>query len=107
MQVMYERCAGVDVPKKTVVACVLTLVGQATRTFGTVTADLLSLADWLLACSCTHVAIESTGDSWKPGFNILAGTFEVLLVNAQHVKVVPGRKPRGEPRFTASRTGKT
>jgi transposase len=97
MQVMHERCAGLDVHKKTVVACVLIPDGQGgwcqeTRTFGTMTADLLALADWLLACGCTHVAIESTGDYWKPVFNILEGTCEVLLVNAQHVKAVPGRK---------------
>jgi transposase len=92
MQVMYECCAGLDVHKKTVVACVLTPAGQETRTFATMTADLLALADWLLACGCTHVAIESTGDYWKPVFNILEGTCEVILVNAQHVKAVPGRK---------------
>jgi transposase len=92
MQVMYERCAGLDVHKKTVVAWVLTPAGQETRTFATMTADLLALADWLLACGCTHVAIESTGDYWKPVFNILEGTCEVILVNAQHVKAVPGRK---------------
>ncbi|MDQ3830571.1 MAG: IS110 family transposase [Candidatus Tectomicrobia bacterium] len=97
MQVMHERCAGLDVHKKTVVACVLMPDGQGgwcqeTRTVGTMTAELLALADWLLACGCTHVAIESTGDYWKPVFNILEGTCEVLLVNAQHVKAVPGRK---------------
>jgi transposase len=92
MQVMYERCAGLDVHKKTVVACVVTPVGQATRTFATMTADLLALADWLLAYGCTHVAMESTGDDWKPVFNILEGPCEVILVNAQHVKAVPGRK---------------
>jgi transposase len=92
MQVMYERCAGLDVHKKTVVAWVLTLTGPETRTFSTMTGDLLALADWLLACGCTHVAIESTGDYWKPVFNILEGTCEVILVNAQHVKAVPGRK---------------
>jgi transposase len=92
MQVMYERCAGLDVHKKTVVACVLTSEGQETRTFGTMTVELLMLADWLLAWGCTHVAIESTGDYWKPVFNILEGTCEVVLVNAQHVKAVPGRK---------------
>jgi transposase len=97
MQVMYERCAGLDVHKKTVVACVLIPDGQGgwgqeIRTFGTMTVDLLALSDWLLACGCTHIAIESTGDYWKPVFNILEGTCEVLLVNAQHVKAVPGRK---------------
>jgi transposase len=92
MQVMDERCAGLDVHKKTVVACVLTPEGQETRTFGTMTAELLTLSDWLLARGCTCVAIESTGDSWKPVFNILEGTCEVVLVNAQHVKTVPGGK---------------
>jgi transposase len=89
---VYERCVGLDVHKKTVVACVLTPEGQETRTFGTMTAELLALADWLLASGCTHVAIESTGDYWKPVFNILEGICEVILVNAQHVKAVPGRK---------------
>jgi transposase len=92
MQVMYERCAGLDVHKKTVVACVVTPEGQEIRTFRTMTVDLLGLSDWLLVCGCTHVAMESTGDYWKPVFNMLEGTCEVLLVNAQHVKAVPGRK---------------
>jgi transposase len=96
MQVMYERCAGLDVHKKTVVVCVLTPEGHETRTFGTMTAELLALADWLLAWGCTHVAIESTGDYWKPVFNLLEGTCEVILVNAQHVKAVPGRKTDGK-----------
>jgi hypothetical protein len=97
MHIMHARCAGLDVHKKTVVACVLTPDGQGgwgqeMRTFGTMTVDVLALADWLLACGCTHVAIESTGDYWKPVFNILEGSCEVLLVNAQHIKAVPGRK---------------
>jgi transposase len=89
---MYERCAGMDVHKKTVVACVVTPEGQEIRTFGTMTAELLTLADWRLISGCTHVAMESTGAYWKPVFNILEGMVEVLLVNAQHVKAVPGRK---------------
>jgi transposase len=97
MEVVYTHCAGLDVHKKTVVACVLTPDAQAkrhseTRTFGTMTADLLQLSDWLQAHQVTHVAMESTGEYWKPIFNILEGTFEVLLVNAQHIKAVPGRK---------------
>jgi transposase len=92
MQIMHERCAGLDVHKKTVVACVVTPGGQEIRTFSTMTVDLLGLSDWLLVCGCTHVAMESTGDYWKPVFNMLEGSFEVLLVNAQHVKAVPGRK---------------
>src|SRR5262245_35986159 len=92
MQVMYERCAGLDVHQKTVVACVVTPQGQETHTFGTRTAELLTLADWLLISGCTHVAMESTGYYWKPVFNILEGMFEVLLGIDQHVKAVPGRK---------------
>jgi transposase len=92
MQVMYERCVGLDVPKKTVVAWVVTPDGQETRTFSTMTGALLGLADWLLACGCTPVALESTGDYGTPVFTMLEGTFEVLLVNAQPVKAVPGGK---------------
>jgi transposase len=92
MHLLDERGAGVDVPQKPVVACVLTPAGQETRTFGTMTAALLARAAWRLAYGGTHVAIESTGDSWKPVFNILEGTCEVWLVKAQHVQAVPGRK---------------
>ncbi len=97
MKILYERCAGLDVHKKTVVACVLVFEGarevqHETRTFGTMTADLLALSDWLTAWGGTHVAMESNGDYWKPVFNLLEGAFEVLLVNPQHVKAVPGRK---------------
>lgn len=97
MQVVYERSAGLDVHKKTVVACRIlarvTEEGQVEiRTFGTMTAELLRLADWLRAAGVTHVAMESTGVYWKPVFNLLEGDFEVLLVNAKHIKFVPGRK---------------
>jgi transposase len=92
MQVMDERCAGWDVHTKTVVACVVTPEGRATRPVGTMTAALLTRADWLLAYGGTHVALERTGDSWNPVFTMLEGTCEVLLVNAQQVKAVPGRK---------------
>jgi transposase len=97
MQVKYERCAGLDVHKKTVVACRRVPDGQGgcqqeTRTFGTMTADLLGLHDWLAAVGVTHVAMESTGVYWKPVFNVLEGSFAVLLVNAKHIKFVPGRK---------------
>jgi transposase len=105
MNVIYERCAGLDVHKKTVVARVLTPNGQETRPSGTMTTELLSLADWLLACGCTHVAIESTGDYWKLVFNILEGTCEVLLVNAQHVKAVPG--PKTDVKDAAARLSKS
>jgi len=92
MEAILERCAGLDVHKKTVVACVRTPTGAVTRTFGTMTAELLELSDWLASQGVTHVAMESTGDYWKPVFNILEGIFQVILVNAQHLKAVPGRK---------------
>ncbi|MBK9715421.1 MAG: IS110 family transposase [Kouleothrix sp.] len=97
METLYARCCGLDVHKKTVVACLLTTgpdghLQQEVRTFGTMTADLLSLADWLTAAECTHVAMESTGVYWKPIYNVLEGLFSILVVNAQHLKAVPGRK---------------
>ncbi len=97
MDVLYERCCGIDVHKKNVVACVLTPGGAGTpakevRTFGTMTADLVALLGWLEAAGCTHVAMESTGVYWKPLYNLLEGQVEVLVVNAQHIKAVPGRK---------------
>jgi transposase len=97
MDVVHERCCGLDVHKKTVVACLLTpgLRGgtiREVRTFGTTTRELLALTDWLSAAGCTHVAMESTGSYWKPVYNILEGTFELLVANAQHLKAVPGRK---------------
>jgi transposase len=97
MQVLFARCAGLDVHKKTVVACVmLTLlsgeVSKQVRTFATTTESLLALADWLASQEVTHVAMESTGIFWRPVFNILEGAFSVVLVNAQHMKAVPGRK---------------
>jgi transposase len=97
MEIVYPCCAGLDVHKQTVVACVRRLdvkgvVHKEVRTFGTMTADLLQLADWLAHEGVTHVAMESTGVYWKPVWNILEDQFETLLVNAQHIKQVPGRK---------------
>jgi transposase len=94
MQVVHEVCCGLDVHKKSVTACVLWASGRRrqTRVFGTFTKDLLALGDWLRSCGVTHVALESTGVYWKPVWNLLEGQFEVLLVNAQHIKAVPGRK---------------
>ena len=94
MQVVHEVCCGLDVHKKSVTACVLWVSGRRrqTRAFGTFTHELLELGDWLRACGVTHVAMESTGVYWKPVWNLLEGQFEVLLVNAQHIKAVPGRK---------------
>ena len=87
MQVLYERCAGLDVHKKMVVACLMiTLlhgrVRKETRTFATTTAGLLALADWLDSEQVSHVSIESTGVYWRPVFNILEATCTVILVNA-------------------------
>jgi transposase len=86
-----------DVHKKTVVACRRIIneggrLDQEVKTFGTMTGDLLALSEWLAEAGVTHVAMESTGVYWKPVWNILAGRFEVLLVNARHIKQVPGRK---------------
>ena len=92
MQVIYSRCCGLDVHARTVVACLCVDGLKQTRTFSTMTGDLLLLSDWLAQASCSHVAIESTGVYWRPVFNLLEGNFEVLLVNAQHIKAVPGRK---------------
>ena len=93
MEVIYPRCCGLDIHKKTVVACIITPEGQETRTFRTMTRDLLVLADWLAQCEVTHVAMESTGVYWKPVYNLLEGTgLSLLVVNAQHIKAVPGRK---------------
>ena len=98
MEVVYQRVAGLDVHKKTVVACVRVLSSgsdpplSTVRTFGTMTDDLRMLADWLAAQSVTHVAMESTGVYWKPVFNLLEERFTLLLCNAHHVKQVPGRK---------------
>lgn len=97
MKVLYERCAALDVHKKTVTAC-LVVPGpdgqpeKEKRVFGTMTQDLLRLSDWLFEAGCTHIALESTGVYWKPIFNILEANFEVILVNARDVKNVPGRK---------------
>lgn len=92
MEILYAVCCGLDVHAKTVVACLIVSGKKTTRTFSTMTADLLELADWLLEAGCTHVAMESTGVYWKPVHTILESVCEVLLVNAQHVKQVPGRK---------------
>ena len=97
MQVVHVRCAGLDVHKASVVACVMITAGDGrvqreTRSFGTTTPDFLALGDWLKAQSVTHAAMESTGSYWKPVYNLLEGEMELLVVNAQHMKAVPGRK---------------
>jgi transposase len=97
LDLIHTRCAGLDVHKKTVVACIRRLgpdgaIDSQVRTYRTMTADLIALADWLDAEGVTHVAMESTGVYWKPVFHLLEGRFEVLLVNAHRIKNVPGRK---------------
>jgi len=97
MDTMHERCAGLDVHKAMIVACVrLTSGGKVNRecrTFDTTTAGLLALLAWLTESGCTHVAMEATGVYWKPVWNILSdGAFELILANAAHIKNVPGRK---------------
>ncbi len=97
MDTLYPRCAGIDVHKKTVVVCARCIDDprkprEQVRTFSTMTASLLALADWLAALGVTHVALESTGVYWKPVYHLLADRFQVVLANAQHIKQVPGRK---------------
>ena len=96
MRVLYPSCAGLDVHKKTVVACSRVVVGgrveQDVETFATTTSALLGLSDWLAERGCTHVVMESTGVYWKPVWNILEGSCELILANAKHVRNVPGRK---------------
>ncbi len=98
LQALFARVCGLDVHKKLVVACVRILdskdgtVQSTLRKFGTMTADLLELRQWLAELKVTHVAMESTGVYWQPVFNLLEGHFKVWVVNAQHIKKVPGRK---------------
>jgi len=95
MQVLYPRCAGLDVHKDTVVAavrCVSPPVHHEVRSFSTTTRDLADLAEWLASHGCTHVAMEATGVYWKPVWHQIEGRFELVLANAQHIRNVPGRK---------------
>src|SRR5258708_1570184 len=97
MEVVHARCAGLDVHKKSVYACVICRGtdgknGQEIRSFGPMTADLLKLADWLREHEVSHVAMEATGVYWRPVWAVLQGHFELLLVNPHHIKAIPGRK---------------
>lgn len=98
MQIVCKCCCGLDVHKRVIVGCLISIDEDGVETrevrkFGTMTEDLLGLLDWLQATGCTHVAMESTGVYWKPVYNILEGHIEqVMVVNAQHLKAVPGRK---------------
>src|SRR5207247_1874430 len=90
---VYECCCGLDVHKKMIVGCLLRQGSQKQlRQYGTTTAELRAMSEWLKQSGCTHVAMESTGSYWKPVYNLLEGAFELLVVNAQHLKAVPGRK---------------
>jgi transposase len=96
VDVLHSCCAGLDVHKEIVVACVRRTIGgkvrQEVRTFRTETNALLEMADWLTDLEVSHLAMESTGVYWKPIWNLFEGVFELLLVNAEHIKAVPGRK---------------
>ena len=93
MRIVYERCCGLDVHKKTVVACLLAGGTKEVRTWTTMTADLCDLIAWLQQHDCQQVAMESTGSYWKPIYNLLeAEAMPAMVVNAQHIKAVPGRK---------------
>lgn len=97
MERVYQRCCGIDIHKKNLVACLIVVTADGElhkeiRTFRTGSQELLPLLDWLQASNCTHVAMEATGVYWKPLFNLLEGHLQVLVVNAQHIKAVPGHK---------------
>ncbi len=92
MESIIERCCGLDVHKRLVVACAVTPEGQEVRTFSTMTQGLLAMSDWLAGHRITHVAMESTGVYWKPVYNLLEDEFTVMVVNARHMRAVPGRK---------------
>jgi transposase len=95
MEVLHPRCAGLDVHKDSVVACVRCVsepTHREVRSFGTTTRELFALAEWIESHGCTHVAMEATGVYWKPVWHLLEGHFELVLANAQHVRNVPGRK---------------
>jgi len=97
MQVVHSCCAGLDVHKKSVYACVIRCdedgkKQQQIRTFSTMTQDLLALGDWLKESGVTDVAMEATGVYWRPVWAVLEGQFELMLVNPHHIKAIPGRK---------------
>jgi transposase len=101
MQVLYSCCCGLDIHKRFVVACILTTaadgrVQKVTRTFSTMTDDLLTLLDWLTEAGCTHIAMESTSAYWRPIYNLLEGHLTVLVANAAHVKASSADYPYGQ-----------
>ena len=108
MDVLYERCAGLDVHQQTIVACRISpgpegRARKEVQTFSATTAGLQLLADWLTEAGCKHVAMESTGVYWKPVYNLLEGRFTVIVANATAIKRMPGRKPM-YPTASGSRT---
>jgi transposase len=97
MEILYQRCAGLDVHKKNVKTCLKTpgsdgRPSKEVRTYATKTQNILQMRDWLKEQGCTHIALEATGVYWKPIYNLLQDDFEILVVNAHHLKTVPGRK---------------
>ena len=96
MEVLFQRCAGLDVHKDLIVACVRCVsppTHEGVQSFATTTMGLMGLADWLESHGCTHVAMEATGVYWKPVWHILEGRFELVLANAQHIRNVRGARP--------------
>ena len=94
MEILYPRCAGLDVHRDSIVACVRLAergIERHVETFGTTTTELERLSAWLASHQVTHVAMEATGVYWKPVWAVLVEDFELLLANARHVKTVPGR----------------
>ncbi|MBA3947936.1 MAG: transposase [Herpetosiphonaceae bacterium] len=113
MEIVFPNCAGIDVHKTFLMVCRVHRddhgrVHRETRSFGTMTPDLHSLRSWLLEVGCTHLVMESTGIYWLPIYNLLEDHFQVWIVNAQHIKRVPGRKTdvklRHEVAFVAVET---
>src|SRR5690349_3694137 len=96
MEVLVDRGAGIDVHKNSVTVCVMTTEGRKVvktlRTFTTFHDDLEAMRDWLLDMGVTHAAMEATGEYWKPVYEVLEGSAELIVANAQHIKNVPGRK---------------
>lgn len=93
MDIVYNRCCGLDVHKKSITACAITPKGKEIETFGTMTYDLFQLVNWIKSKNCTHVAMESIGVYWIPIYNLLdLEEIQPMVVNAAHIKAVPGRK---------------
>ena len=93
MEKIYDKCCGIDVHKKLIVACLRRGRKNEIREFGTSTKEILSLTDWLMGKGCEMIAMESTGSYWKPIYNVIESCgLQAIVVNAQHMKAVPGRK---------------